>query len=55
MGKVISFRHGELLDRLNRAKYESSYSKAGKDPEIMAIAEEGMVAYLRDLEEDLDN
>ncbi|MHA6281258.1 ribbon-helix-helix domain-containing protein [Salinimicrobium sp. CAU 1759] len=37
------------LDQLNRAEYARSYSKAGKDQEIMAIAEEGMEAYLQDL------
>lgn len=39
------------LDQLNRAEYARSYSKAGKDKEIMAIAEEGMVGYLKDLED----
>ncbi|WP_029038503.1 ribbon-helix-helix domain-containing protein [Salinimicrobium xinjiangense] len=37
------------LDQLNRADYARSYSKAGKDEEIMAIAEEGMETYLQDL------
>ena len=41
------------LDQLNRAEYARSYSKAGKDEEIMAIAEEGMVTYLKDLEDHL--
>lgn len=42
------------LDQLNRAEYARSYSKAGKDEEIMAIAEEGMTTYLRDLDDDLE-
>lgn len=42
------------LDQLNRAEYVRSYSKAGKDEEIMAIAEEGMVTYLKGLEEDIE-
>ncbi|MDX1603167.1 MAG: CopG family transcriptional regulator [Salinimicrobium sediminis] len=37
------------LDQLNRAEYARSYSNAGKDEEIMAIAEEGMETYLQDL------
>ncbi|NJY63397.1 CopG family transcriptional regulator [Salinimicrobium sp. CDJ15-81-2] len=37
------------LDQLNRAEYARSYSKAGKDEDIMAIAEEGMETYLQDL------
>lgn len=42
------------LDQLNRAEYARSYSNAGKDEEIMAIAEEGMISYLKDLEEKKD-
>ena len=41
------------LDQLKRAEYVRSYRKAGKDDEIMAIAEEGMTEYLQDLEEDI--
>lgn len=41
------------LDQLNRAEYARSYAKAGKDDEVMAIAEEGMVNYLKDMEETL--
>ncbi len=41
------------LDQLKRAEYVKSYSRAGKDQEIMAIAEEGMVNYLKDLDESI--
>ncbi len=42
------------LDQLNRAEYARSYSKAGRDEEVMAIAEEGMATYLEDLENSLE-
>ncbi|HSP12434.1 MAG TPA: ribbon-helix-helix domain-containing protein [Salegentibacter sp.] len=38
------------LDQLNRAEYVKSYKLAGQDKDIMAIAEEGMEAYLKNLE-----
>jgi len=34
------------LDHLKKAEYANSYARAGKDDEIMAIAEEGMQDYL---------
>lgn len=40
------------LDQLNRAEYAKSYRKAGKDKDIMAVAEEGMEDYLKNLEQE---
>jgi len=40
------------LDQLNRAEYVRSFKEAGKDREIMSIAEEGMVDYLANIDED---
>ncbi|MGB3607354.1 MAG: ribbon-helix-helix domain-containing protein [Psychroserpens sp.] len=34
------------LDQLERAQYAKSYKAAGEDVEVMAVAEEGMKAYL---------
>ena len=34
------------LDQLNRAEYVKSYKAAGKDDEVMNIAEEGMAHYM---------
>ena len=42
------------LDQLNRAEYARSFSKAGEDEEVMAIAEEGMVNFLKDLDDTLE-
>lgn len=35
------------LDQIERAQYVKSYKKAGDDMEIMAVAEEGMIDYLK--------
>jgi hypothetical protein len=40
-----------FVDKLNKLAYAWSYYKAGKDKEIMDIAEEGMQHYIEDLEE----
>jgi len=40
------------LDQLNRAEYIRSFKEAGKDQEIMSIAEEGMADYLANIDED---
>jgi predicted transcriptional regulator len=37
------------LDQLNRAEYIKSYKQAGKDDDILLIAEEGMEDYLKQL------
>lgn len=39
------------LDQLNRAEYIQSYKQVATDENIIAIAEEGMVDYLKQLEE----
>jgi predicted transcriptional regulator len=39
------------IDLLNRAEYVESYKEATKDTDIMSLAEEGMVDYLKQLEE----
>ncbi len=39
------------LDQLNRAEYIKSYKQAATDENIIEIAEEGMVDYLKQLEE----
>ena len=48
--KLIERALDIYLDQLNRAEYVKSYQQAGRDHEIMAIAEEGMAAYLVRLE-----
>ena len=42
------------LEQLDRAAYIRSYKRAAKDPDMIAMAEEGMADYFRQLE-DLDN
>ena len=39
------------LDQLKRAQYVQSYRKAGQDKEAMAMAEEGMLDYFKQLEQ----
>lgn len=39
------------LDQLNRAEYVHSYKLAGKDVDVMQIAEEGMKDYLIQIQE----
>ncbi|MCF8230058.1 MAG: ribbon-helix-helix domain-containing protein [Bacteroidales bacterium] len=39
------------LDQLNRAEYVKSYKRAAEDKNIMDLAEEGMVDYLKQIEE----
>jgi hypothetical protein len=38
------------LEHLEKAEYVKSYKQAGNDKDILAIAEEGMSDYLRQLE-----
>ena len=42
----------QRLDQLNRAEYVKSYSVAGKDEELMSIAEEGMEEYLKQIDDE---
>lgn len=49
--KIIEKSLHIYLDQLNRAEYSKSYKRAGQDKDIMAVAEEGMVDYLKNLEE----
>lgn len=39
------------LDQLNRAEYIRSYKQLAEDQDILAIAEEGMADYCKQLEE----
>ncbi len=49
--KIIEKALEIYLDQLKRAEYAKSYKRAGQDKDIMAIAEEGMADYLKNLEE----
>ncbi len=49
--KIIEKALRIYLDQLNRAEYVKSYKKAGKDTDIMSLAEEGMEDYLKQLGE----
>jgi predicted transcriptional regulator len=40
------------LDQLIRAEYIQSYSQSAQDEDILIIAEEGMVDYLKQLEDE---
>lgn len=50
--KIIEKALSIYLDQLNRAEYAKSYKTAGQDKETMAIAEEGMEAYLSKLNQE---
>lgn len=50
--KIIEKALQIYLDQLNRAEYARSYKLAGQDQDIMAVAEEGMEAYLTNLEQE---
>lgn len=39
------------LDQLNRAEFVRSYKQLAQDPDILSIAEEGMIDYCKGLEE----
>jgi len=47
--KLIETALELYLDQLERAKYIKSYKKASEDIEIMAVAEEGMQYYLKNI------
>jgi hypothetical protein len=49
MNKLIEKALRIYLDQFNRAEYVKSYKVAAKDQDIMAIAEEGMEEYLKQL------
>lgn len=49
--KLIERALDIYLDQLKRAQYAASYDQAGKDDEIMSIAEEGMAEYLTQIRE----
>ena len=49
--KLIETALKLYLDYLNRAEYVASYKEAGQDNELMQIAEEGMVEYMRQVDE----
>ena len=51
MNKLMEKALRIYLDQLNRAEYVKSYKEAAKDQDIMAIAEEGMEDYLKQLPE----
>ena len=51
MNKLIEKALRIYLDQLNRAEYVKSYKEAAQDQDIMAIAEEGMEDYLKQLPE----
>lgn len=51
MNKLIEKALKIYLDQLNRAEYVKSYKAAAKDQDVLAIAEEGMEDYLRQLPE----
>ncbi len=48
--KIIEKALHIYLDQLVRAEYIKSYKNAGKDENILDIAEEGMTDYLKQLE-----
>jgi predicted transcriptional regulator len=48
--KIIEKALRIYLDQLNRAEYVKSYRQAADDPNIIEMAEEGMVEYLIQLE-----
>lgn len=50
--KMIETALEIYLDQLKRAEYAKSYNKAGKDKEIMALAEEGMEEYLKTIRQE---
>jgi predicted transcriptional regulator len=49
--KIIERALRIYLDQLKRAEYVKSYKKAAKDEDVLAMAEEGMEDYLKQLQE----
>lgn len=52
--KLIEKALSIYLEQIEKAKYVASYKRAGKDPDMIAMAEEGMADYFQQLQ-DLDN
>jgi hypothetical protein len=52
--KLIEKALSIYLEQLDRAAYIKSYKRAGKDPDMLAMAEEGMADYFQQLQ-DLDD
>jgi predicted transcriptional regulator len=52
--KLIEKALSIYLEQLDKAAYIKSYKRAANDPDMIAMAEEGMADYFQQLE-DLDN
>jgi predicted transcriptional regulator len=50
--KLIEKALSLYLDHLKRAAYIKSYKNAGQDDDILTLAEEGMGAYFKQLEDE---
>lgn len=50
--KLIEKALSLYLDHLKRATYVKSYKAAGKDHDMLSLAEEGMGEYLKQLEDE---
>ena len=48
--KLIENALNLYLDHLKRAEYIKSYRQAAQDEDILMVAEEGMVSYLKQIE-----
>lgn len=49
--KIIERALGIYLEQLDRAAYEKSYKRMSNDPDMIAMAEEGMNDYFEQLRE----
>lgn len=49
--KIIERALDIYLEQLDRAAYEKSYKRMGNDPDMIAMAEEGMTDYFEQLNE----
>ncbi len=49
--KIIEKALEYYLEQIKRAKYAESYKRMAKDPDMLAIAEEGLEDYVRILDE----
>ncbi|MFD2202368.1 ribbon-helix-helix domain-containing protein [Shivajiella indica] len=50
--KLIEKALSLYLDHLKRAAYAKSYKSAGQDEDMLTLAEEGMEAYFKQLEDE---
>lgn len=48
--KIIEKALRIYLDQINRAEYVQSFKKAGNDPDVLDMAEEGMEDYFKQLD-----